>query len=77
MKRIIRLENLGRMKAAEVAAIEIPEGKVLGESALFKIAKQIEDMILARGGYGMRKRSHKTDQPPRLQASLTSGRLRG
>jgi hypothetical protein len=33
----------------------ISEGKVLGESALCKITKQIEDMILARGGYGTAK----------------------
>ena len=46
MKNVIRLENLGRMKAAEVAAIEIPEGKVLGESALCKFTKQIEGKVL-------------------------------
>lgn len=43
------------MKAAAAATNEIPEGKVLGESALCKATKQIEEMIRARGGYGTAK----------------------
>ena len=65
--RVSRLESLENIKAAKLTAIEIPEGKVLGESALCKFTKQIEDM---RGGYESDR--HKTDHSPRLQMSRQS-----
>jgi hypothetical protein len=55
IRAVIRLENAGKMDAAAEAMDAIPKGKVLGESALCKIAKMLEDKIIAQGGYGTAK----------------------
>ena len=51
IQSVVRLQNAGKMAAAEAALAAIPEGKVLGESALCKIAQQIEALVLQRGDF--------------------------